>query len=272
MKICLNRGTAGAGLPLEQFVDLAADAGFPGADVDLSYAADYSVSALADLYAKSNLSFGGWSPPHDFRAEPSKMTEGLRRLETFAAAARELNIDACGTYILPSADLPFMENWAFHVRMIKPIAERLAAHGLRFGLEFVSPHHLRHKFKHEFIITPGLMLELADVIGSNVGLLVDSFHLHCAGEPNAHLKRIPLDKIVFCHLNDAPGLPLHDVEDGKRLLPGQGVIDIRGFLSTLTEMGFNGVMSLEVFNAELRAMAPKDAAKKAWQATLPYVA
>ncbi len=123
---------------------------------------------------------------------------------------------------MPSSDLPFIENWNFHVERIKPIARVLADHELRYGLEFVSPYHLRRKFKHEFIFTPGLMLELADAIGQNVGLLVDCFHCHAGGMSWEHLSQIPADKIVLGHLNDCPRVPIDQIQDGQRLLPGDG--------------------------------------------------
>jgi hypothetical protein len=50
MKVCLNRHTAGRGLPLPEFVELAADAGFAGADVDLSFGVEHGAAALADLF------------------------------------------------------------------------------------------------------------------------------------------------------------------------------------------------------------------------------
>ena len=168
---------------------------------------------------------------------------------------------------MPSSDLPFIENWNFHAERIKPIAQVLADHGLRFGLEFVAPYHLRRKFKHEFIFTPGLMLELADAIGPNVGLLVDCFHCYASGTSWEHLAQIPAQKIVLCHLNDCPRVPIDKIQDGERLLPGDGAIDLKGFFSALKTSGYGGPVSLEVFNADLRAMQPPDAARKAWVAT-----
>ena len=81
MKICLNRATAGAGLPLEQFCAVAADAGFPGADVDLAYGAQHGSDALRDLYASKNLAFGGWGPNVDWRGDEAKLNDGLPTLD-----------------------------------------------------------------------------------------------------------------------------------------------------------------------------------------------
>jgi hypothetical protein len=122
MYICLNRGTAGGSLPFEQFVQLAADAGFPGCDVDMGYVVQHGTSALRDLFAARKLRFGGWGPPVDWRAEASKQADGLAQLKTCAAAARELGIDSCCTWIMPSSQPPFIENWNFHVERLRPVA------------------------------------------------------------------------------------------------------------------------------------------------------
>jgi len=268
MHICLNRGTAGRDLPYEQFVKLAADAGFPGVDVDMGWAQQHGgAGALRDLLASHNQKPGGWGPAVQWRDDIAKLDEGLTAFDAQAKIARELGIDSCATYILPSSDLPLAENWSFHVQRLRRIAEVLAHHGLRFGLEFVAPHHLRRKWKHEFIFTPGQMLELAAEVGENVGLLVDCFHVHTAGEPQQRVAEIPAGKIVLAHLNDAPKLPVHEVEDGNRLLPGEGAIDTAAFIAALKRAGYDGPVSLEVFSADLRAMPPLDAAKRAWAAT-----
>ena len=264
--ICLNRGTTGGNLSQEEFVKLAAEAGFAGADVDINYGVQYGVAKLADIYAKHNMRFGGWGAP-DFRAESAKLPEGLTQLKKMAPVAAQLKADSCATWIMPSSDMPFLENWNFHVSRIKPIADILRDHGLRFGLEFVAPYHLRRKFKHEFIFTPGLMLELADAIGTNVGLLVDSFHCYTAGTTWHHLAEIPAEKIVLAHLNDAPRVPVGEVQDGERLLPGDGGIDLTEFLKALRRTGYDGPISLEVFNKQLRSMPAPQAAALAWQAT-----
>jgi sugar phosphate isomerase/epimerase len=265
--ICLNRGTAGGSLPLDQFVHLAAQAGFQGADVDLGYAQEHGAAAVRDLYSASGMKFGGWGPPGDWRGDAGPLADNLKKLDQQAGLAAELGIDACATWIMPSSDRPLIKNWAFHVERLTPIAKVLAGHGLRLGLEFVAPYHLRRKFPHEFIFTPGQMLELAADIGPNVGLLVDCFHLYTAGDTWDHLAKIPADKIVLAHLNDAPAGAVSLVEDGNRLLPGEGAIDARAYLAALQAAGYRGPVSLEVFSTELREMTPADAARRAWQAT-----
>jgi 2-keto-myo-inositol isomerase len=265
MFICLNRGTTGGGLSQKEFAQFAADAGFQGCDVDFSYVDQHGSAALADLFASLNLRFGGWSPALDHRTGATQRGEATETLKSNAAVAGELHIDSCATWIMPSSDLPFLETWKLTVDGLRPVAQILAEHGLRFGLEFVSPYHLRRQHSHEFIFTPGLMLELAADIGPNVGLLVDSFHCHCSQTPWRQIAELPAGKIVLCHINDAPPLPIEELQDGERLLPGDGVIALGGYLSALREAGYTGPLSLEAFGC-VKDLPPREAAAKAWEA------
>jgi sugar phosphate isomerase/epimerase len=266
LKVCLNRHTAGRGMTLPEFAELAASAGFAGADVDLSFGVEHGAAALAELYAARKLAFGGWGVPFDWRGDAAIQTDGLAVLRKQAEVAGKLGIDTCCTWIMPSSALPLHQNWHFHVQRLTPVASALAEHGLRLGLEFVSPYHLRRKFPHEFVFTPMAMLELAGDIGGNVGLLVDSFHLHAAGEPMSIIAGLSAKQIVLVHFNDAAAGPLEKIEDGKRLLPGEGVIDLKGFFAGLDAAGYAGPVSVEVFSQELSAQPPKVAAERAWGA------
>lgn len=172
-----------------------------------------------------------------------------------------------GKMIMPSSDLSLSDNWKFHVARLQPCAKVLADNGLKLGLEFVAPYHLRRLNRHEFIFTPGQMLELAGDIGNNVGLLVDCFHLQAAGEGMNAVAHIPSDKIVHVHLNDCAEKEMIKVQDFERVLPGEGVIDTKTFIKQIREKGYQGPVSLEVFNADLKKMEPLAAAKRARTAT-----
>ncbi|HTL30903.1 MAG TPA: sugar phosphate isomerase/epimerase [Tepidisphaeraceae bacterium] len=267
MYVCLNRGTAGAQLPFEEFVKLSADAGFHGCDVDMVWGVKQGASALRDLLNTHHQKPGGWGPGVNWREDLAKMNEGLGDFEKQAKVAGELKYDSCATWIMPSSQRSFSENWKFHVERLRVVAKVLADHGLRFGMEFVAPYHLRKHFPHEFIFTPGQMLELAAEVGPNVGLLVDAFHVHASGLSQEAVAEIPKDKIVLCHVNDCPKVPIYAIQDSQRLIPGDGVIDLATFFRSIRKTGYTGPVSLEIFNADLKAMAPRDAATEAWQGT-----
>lgn len=262
MYLCLNRMTVKGGLSDAEFLDVARDAGYDGADVPMHLAMTKPAAAIGEMFASRNLRFGGWGPG-EWRKDEATLQQTITSLHRQASAAAALGVDACATWIMPSSERPFIETWNFHVQRLTPVARALGEHGLRLGLEFVAPHGARTHFPHEFVFTPGLMLELADAIGPNVGLLVDSFHLHTSGVAPAWMARVPASKVVTVHINDAPAAPVHQLKDSDRVIPGEGVIDLAGFVATLRQIGYAGAVSVELFSETLKAMPPLEAARLA---------
>ncbi|MNI84275.1 Inosose isomerase [compost metagenome] len=98
-------------------------------------------------------------------------------------------------------------------------------------------------------------LDWRDAIGEpNVGLLLDAYHWYTNGLSSDDIERLQAQQIVHVHINDAPNLPLEVVRDNDRLYPGEGVIDLEGFLKGLQHIGYNGIVSQEVLTPDM----PKD--------------
>jgi 2-keto-myo-inositol isomerase len=79
-----------------------------------------------------------------------------------------------------------------------------------------------------------------------VELVLDSCHWHASG--GGALTTYPVERLALVHLNDAPAKPPRQIEDADRVLPGEGVIDLRKLLAQLRRGGFQGPFSLETFN------------------------
>jgi sugar phosphate isomerase/epimerase len=114
---------------------------------------------------------------------------------------------------------------------------------------------------YEFIWKMPEMLDFAKECGPNVGLLLDSWHWHHAGATTGDIVAAGKERIVHVHFNDSLKLPPADVRDNERLMPGEGVIDLRGFLKALQAIGYADALSVEVFGRGLKTMEPEDAAK-----------
>ena len=69
------------------------------------------------------------------------------------------------------------------------------------------------------------------------------------------------DRIVVVHFDDAPELPPDRIRDNQRLLPGEGIIDLTGFLKALQKIGYEDSLSVEVFGRGLKEMPPAESAK-----------
>jgi len=68
------------------------------------------------------------------------------------------------------------------------------------------------------------------------------------------------NRIVHVHFNDSPNLPPEQIHDNQRLLPGEGVINLTGFLQALQRIHYNDALSVEVFR-RMKDMTSEAAAK-----------
>lgn len=239
---------------LEEALQMARKAGFAGVEFGAEEAANLIDSKGAEhvrrLFADSGIRPAGFGLAVEWRKDEATWRAGMDKLPRQAAAAAAIGSDRCSTWVMPcSNDRAFDENWKFHVARFKPISEALHAHGIRLGLEFIGPKTLRESQKHAFIYTMDKMLELGREIGSNVGLLLDCWHWHTSGTTVEAVRNLRPEQVVYVHVNDAPpGVGMDAYVDNQRALPGAtGVIDIRGFLRALKEIGYDGPIVPEPF-------------------------
>ncbi len=93
-------------------------------------------------------------------------------------------------------------------------------------------------------------------------IVLDSFHLYRGGSDINDMKQIPGDKIAIFHINDAP--PSSDREsqsDKDRVYPGDGILPLSEMVQILRDVGYNGYISLELFNPEYWEQDPRTVAR-----------
>jgi 2-keto-myo-inositol isomerase len=95
------------------------------------------------------------------------------------------------------------------------------------------------------INTPAIATETVDGI-DGIDLVLDSCHWHASG--SQRLDAYPVDRLALVHLNDAPDKPPRQIEDEDRVLPGEGVIDLKTLTTELKTGGYSEPWSLETFN------------------------
>jgi sugar phosphate isomerase/epimerase len=266
MFISLNPGTLSFSVPLDEALQLAKANKFTALDLPLAelwqLAQESSVQSVKERFEEAGIRPGGWGLPVDFRRSEELYQEGLAKLPGYAALAQALGSPWCSTWILPFSDeLDYDANMEVHVRRLRPIAQILADHGCRFGLEFVGPKTMRDGHKYAFIATIDGGLELGRQIGTgNTGLLLDCWHWYTSHGTVADLERLSVEQIVYVHVNDAvAGRAIDEQIDNQRLLAGaSGVIDIASFLQVLARKGYDGPVVVEPFDASLNALTPAE--------------
>ncbi|MFB7330036.1 sugar phosphate isomerase/epimerase and 4-hydroxyphenylpyruvate domain-containing protein [Streptomyces adustus] len=87
-----------------------------------------------------------------------------------------------------------------------------------------------------------------------LGTCLDSFHILSRGSDPKGIESIPGEKIFFLQLADAPLLAMDVLQWSRhyRCFPGQGGFDVAGLVRHVLRTGYDGPLSLEVFNDVFR--------------------
>lgn len=130
------------------------------------------------------------------------------------------------------AGLDWQQNWLDYVDVIRRCCAICEDAGLKFALE---PH------PHRYMTGAASMLRLIEHVESPVlGMNLDTSHLFPLGElPHAVVYQLR-DRIFHCHFSDNDGLT------NVHWRPGKGKIDWEALMRALKEVGFDGVISIEL--------------------------
>jgi sugar phosphate isomerase/epimerase len=260
MYLSMNSVPIGGRLAWPDFARLASAAGFLGVDVMLEEAMADGVERTRRLLEGLRLRPAFVNLPVEFRTDERAFRATLPKLEDAAPFAAAIGCPRMMTWIGSSSTIPKDELRRTYKKRFTECANILARSHCRLGLEFLGPLHIRKQSPHEFIWRMPEMLEFAKECGSNVGLTLDAWHWHHAGATTADILAAGRDRIVVVHFDDAPNLPPDQIRDNQRLLPGEGVIDLTGFLRALDKIGYQDSLSVEVFGRGLKEMPPDKSA------------
>jgi sugar phosphate isomerase/epimerase len=117
-------------------------------------------------------------------------------------------------------------------------------------------------------------LEAVEAAGpERAGLVIDSWNFSFGPDTFDDLAAVPLERIAYLQFGDA----LQPVEGptmaealNRRVMPGDGVLELDRFASTLRGRGWDGVVSVQVLSAELRQLPLAEFMRRAHDATVPY--
>ena len=267
---CLNTHMIGVEATPSEAVRYASDYGFGAVDLSIPAVAgaDNDAKATERVTAEmreANVVAGAGLNllPGKVSVEDAEWQDGMKDLDDRLRIAETLGVTRTMIVMLPFHDtMEYNACMDLHVRRLREAASRLEGAGIRIGIEYVSQLTRRAGHAHEFIFDLEGTLELIDRVGApNLGVVVDSFHWHCAGETVRRLADLSGERAVICHVSDAvAGRPLEEQVAFERELPGAtGEIDLPGFLDALRSIGFDGPVTAEPMNQALREMPDEEA-------------
>ena len=237
---------------LDDKLSAARDAGFDGVEIfepDL-IASPLSPEAVRDRAADLGLSLDLYQPFRDFEGvSPEQLKHNLARAEAKFALMRRLGIDTmllCSNVATARSGDEHLA--AAHLRQLGDLA---SAYGVRVAYEALAWGRFVDSYEQAARI-----VRLAD--HDLIGICLDSFHILSKGHSPEAIETIGVDKIFFVQVADAPILSMDVLSWSRhhRLFPGEGGFDLGRFMGHLARTGYDGPVSLEVFNDTYRQSDP----------------
>lgn len=233
---------------LEEKMLACARAGFDGIeifeqDLVVSPMSPEEIRALAD---RLGLALDLYQPFRDLEGvDEQTLAANLRRAEAKFELMDRLGIDTL--LVCSNVGTATIDDDAVAAAQLRRLGEAAQRHGIKLAYEALAWGRYVNTYRHAHRI-----VELAD--HPAVGTCLDSFHiLSRADDPSAIAAWDP-GKIFFVQLADAPVLSLDILSWSRhyRLFPGQGGFDLAGFMAHLVHSGYDGAVSLEIFNDTFR--------------------
>ncbi|AJP04812.1 4-hydroxyphenylpyruvate dioxygenase [Streptomyces cyaneogriseus subsp. noncyanogenus] len=233
---------------LTEKLNAAARAGFDGVEIfenDL-LASPLTPEEVRDRCADLGLTIDLYQPMRDVEALPAEeFARTLRRARHKFELMRRLGAD---TVLVCSSVSPLaVDDDALAAGQLARLADLAQDFGIRVAYEALAWGRHVSTYDHAW--------RIVEAAGHPaLGTCLDSFHILSRGSDPRGIEGIPGEKIFFLQLADAPRLAMDVLQWSRhhRCFPGQGGFDVAGLVRHVLRTGYDGPLSLEVFNDVFR--------------------
>lgn len=237
-----------SGTLVEKLRAIAA-AGFDGVEIfenDLLYF-EGSAKDVRAICEGLNLHIMLFQPFRDFEGGPrERLKHNLYRAEKKFELMCELGVHKM--LLCSNVQQNTSRNDQLIMDDLYQLAQKAAAYAIEVGYEALAWGTHVNDYRHVWSL-------VKQVDHPNLGIILDSFHTLAIHDDLSELAQIPKEKIVFVQIADAPLLKMDVLEWSRhfRNFPGQGDLRLWEFLAPILTTGYDGPISLEVFNDDFRA-------------------
>jgi sugar phosphate isomerase/epimerase len=252
------------------FARLASRLGYGGVDVNFGAAKSDGADATRAMLKELNLRAAVCNLPVPYAsADEAAFQEAMKQLDENARFANAIGLNRMMVVLSPSSPTPKDERRKFLEDRLAAISEVLVRSQIRLGLEFLGPLYMRQNAKspHPFMWTLPETVAFAKECGPNIGVVLDAWHWFHSGGTAAEIVAAGKSAIVHVHISDAKPEPPEEVRDNHRHMPGEGIIDLQGFLQALGKIGYDDGISPEPLGRVPAEMPPEEGARLALDTT-----
>ncbi|WMD05287.1 bifunctional sugar phosphate isomerase/epimerase/4-hydroxyphenylpyruvate dioxygenase family protein [Streptomyces sp. FXY-T5] len=229
-------------------LDAAARAGFDGVEIfenDL-LACPLTPEDIRARCADLGLRIDLYQPMRDIEAVPeAEFARNLRRARHKFELMRRLGADT--VLVCSSVSPQAVDDDVLAAEQLSRLADLAAEYGIRVAYEALAWGRHVSTYDHAW--------RIVETAGHPaLGTCLDSFHILSRGSDPEGIADIPGEKIFFLQLADAPLLAMDVLQWSRhyRCFPGQGGFDVAGLVRHVLATGYDGPLSLEVFNDVFR--------------------
>ncbi len=147
------------------------------------------------------------------------------------------------------------------VRVLNELADIAGPHNVSLAFEFLGQTDCS-------VQTLDLCNEIVEKVNRpNIGNVIDTFHFYAGNSTFEAIDGMKPEKLFIFHINDAEDLPKEQLTDAQRLYPGEGILPIAEIKEHFDKIGYDRMVSIEIFRPEYWDQDPFEVAKKAKAST-----
>lgn len=147
------------------------------------------------------------------------------------------------------------------VRVLNELADIAEKHNVSLAFEFLGQTDCS-------VQTLDLCNEIVEKVDrKNIGNVLDTFHFYAGNSTFEAIDAMKPEKLFIFHINDAENLPKEELTDAHRLYPGTGILPIREIKAHFDKIGYDRMVSIEIFRPEYWDQDPFEVARRAKEAT-----
>jgi sugar phosphate isomerase/epimerase len=109
---------------------------------------------------------------------------------------------------------------------------------------------------------PTMLKMMREAAHSNVAPLLDFYHFYSGLNKLEDLDLIRQGEIGHVHFQDVPDMPRELLDNTTRIIPGDGVAPLNRMLRTLSDKGYSGPLSVELFLPKFQQGDPYEVARE----------
>ena len=148
------------------------------------------------------------------------------------------------------------------VRVLNELGDIADKYGVSLAFEFLGQTDCS-------VQTLDLCNEIVEKVNrQNIGNVIDTFHFFAGNSTFEAIDAMKPEKLFIFHINDAENLPKEQLTDAHRLYPGTGILPIKEIKAHFDKIGYDKMVSIEIFRPEYWNEDPFEVARKARQATI----